>query len=355
MTQGFDLEAFRQTGVQVVKNFFEPDMREYFADLGRQISEEVATGRAGRQNQLVSGLDVNAAAHVSQSAALQAVARDMYGPDVCYLLGRVLMKDKAFAGSIEVHQDWPYFGGDTRKLNAFVPLTRCRPENGMIVFYEGSHAMGPVERGAIDVGRYPEFAPYCPDLEVGDILFADFLTWHSSAPSVEDEDRILLQVVLQPGSDRSSNNLFDGSWRPIGRHVPYRTSPMLNAVPSISVGPARGFLAAGEIEEAERMARGLAIDSALNVEAQLLLHDIAVHKGEDGAGHIAAAQTALASLADRVAQLRPPPEPAPEPELQPSEPDAQARIEELEAELAQIRRSTSWRVTAPLRWLRGVR
>jgi hypothetical protein len=347
MAQGLDLAAFRRTGVQVVKNFFEPDMREYFADLGRQISEEVATGQVVRQNQLVSGLDVNAAAHVSQSDALQAVARDMYGPDVCYLLGRVLMKDKTFAGSIEVHQDWPYFGGDTRKLNAFVPLTRCRRENGMIVFYEGSHAMGPVERGAIDIDRYPEFAPNCPELEVGDILFADFLTWHSSAPAVEDEDRILLQVVLQPGSDRSSNNLFDGSWRPIGRHVPYRTSPMLNALPSISVGPARGFFAAGEIEEAERMARGLSIDSALNVEAQLLLHDIAVHKGEDGAAYVAAADGALARLAERVAQLKPSPEPEPEP----SRTGAQSRIEALEAELGEIRRSTSWRLTAPLRWV----
>jgi hypothetical protein len=351
MTRGFDLDAFRQTGVQVVKGFFEPEMRERFAALGRRIGEEVRSGQVTRQAQFLGGLDVKAAAQVSDSAALQAAAREVLGPDVCWVVSRVLMKDKAFNGSIEVHQDWPYFGGDTRKLNAFVPLTRCRRENGMIVFYEGSHAMGPVERGAIDIDRFPEFEPNCPELEVGDVLFADFLTWHSSVPAVEDEDRILLQVVLQPGSDRSSNNLFDGRWRPLGRLAPYRTTPMLNAVPSIGVGPARGFFAAGEVEEAERMARGMAIDSALNVEAQLLLHDIAVHRGEDAAPYVAAADKALAGLADRVAALKDAPAVA---EVG-ANPDIAARLEQLQADLAAVKRSTSWRVTAPLRWLRGAR
>ena len=36
MTRGFDLQAFRQTGVQVVKGFFEPEMRERFALLAQR-------------------------------------------------------------------------------------------------------------------------------------------------------------------------------------------------------------------------------------------------------------------------------------------------------------------------------
>jgi hypothetical protein len=354
MTGVLDLEAFRRDGVQTVRDFFEPEIRDRFAALGRRIGDEVREGKVGRTAQFMSGLDVNVAAQVIDSQALHQAVRTVLGPDVCVLVGRVLIKDKTFSGAIEAHQDWPYFGGDTRKLNAFIPLTRCRRENGMMVFYEGSHGLGPVERGAIDVDRYPEFEPVCPHLEVGDILFADFLSWHCSVPAVEDEDRILLQVVFQPAADRSSSTLFEREWRALGRLSPYRTTPMLNAVPSVGIGPARGFLAGGEVEEAERMARGLRIDSPTHVEAHLLMHDIALAKGEDGAQHIAAADAALATLVERLAALRPPADLGGGADAVPAPlPDQQARIEQLSAELAAVRNSTSWRITQPLRWAAG--
>jgi hypothetical protein len=347
MAEAFDLGAFRKSGLQVVGDFFEPELREKLADLGRHIIEEVRSERVNRVNQFLDGFNVDADALLGNSAALRHAASQVLGPDICWLNVRVLMKDKSFRDSITVHQDWPYFGGDTRKLNVFVPLTRCRRENGMLVFYDGSHTLGPVERGVIDIDRYPEFAPTCPSLEVGDVLLADFLTWHSSIPVEEDEERILLQVVLQPASDRSSNNVLGKGWQPLGPVNPFRTTPMAETTPSIGVGSARAFLSAGRLDEAAGIARGLKADSALNVEAHLLLHEIAISRGEDATGFIDAADAALATLRERISGLRD----AGRTDVQ--EADSQARIENLEAGLAEVTNSTRWRITAPLRWIRN--
>jgi hypothetical protein len=347
MAEAFDLETFRRTGLQVVRNFFEPDLRDKLAALGRHIVEEVRSERVNRVNQFLDGFNVDADSLLGNSAALRGAASQVLGPDICWLNIRVLMKDRSFRDSITVHQDWPYFGGDTRKLNVFVPLTRCRRENGMLVFYDGSHALGPVERGVIDIDRYPEFTPNCPTLEVGDVLLADFLTWHSSIPAQEDDERVLLQLVLQPASDRSSNNVLGKGWQPLGPINPFRTTPMSETTPSIGVGSAQAFLGAGRLDEAASIARGLKADSALNVEAHLLLHDIAVRRGEDGSGFVDAADSALSALAQRVSGLRG------AAGTDAPNPDLQARIEHLQAALAEVRNSTSWRITAPLRWIRN--
>jgi hypothetical protein len=347
MAEAFDLETFRKTGLQVVRNFFEPELREKLGALGRHIVEEVRSQRVNRVNQFLDGFNVDADALLGSSTALRAAAGQVLGPDICWLNVRVLMKDRSFRDSITVHQDWPYFGGDTRKLNVFVPLTRCRRENGMLVFYEGSHTLGPVERGVIDIDRYPDFAPNCPTLEVGDVLLADFLAWHSSIPAEVDDERILLQLVLQPASDRSSNNVLGKGWQPLGPVNPFRTTPMSETTPSVGVGPARAFLGSGRLDEAASIARGLKADSALNVEAHLLLHDIAVRRGEDGADFVDAAEAALTTLAEQVSGLRG------GPGVDVGGAGLQARIDHLEAALAQVETSTSWRMTAPLRWIRS--
>ena len=347
MTEAFDLQTFRRTGVQVVRDFFEPGLRDRLGALGRHIAEEVGAGRVNRVNQFLDGFNVNADELFGDSTALRATASQVLGPDVCWLNIRVLMKDKSFSQSITVHQDWPYFGGDTRKLNVFVPLTRCRRENGMLVFYDGSHTLGPVERGVIDIDRYPEFAPVCPTLEVGDVLLADFLTWHSSTPAQEDDDRILLQLVLQPASDRSSNNVLGRGWQPLGPVVPLRSTPMQETTPSTGLGPALALLQSGLLDEAASMARGLKAESPLNVEAHLLLHEIAIRRGEEADGFIDDANAALRVLQERVSGL------AGKSKADVGDMALSTRIENLEGDLQRLRHSASWRVTAPLRWMRG--
>jgi hypothetical protein len=202
-----------------------------------------------------------------------------------------------------------------------------------------------VERGVIDIDRYPEFTPNCPSVDVGDVVFADFLAWHSSTPAETDDDRILLQLVLQPASDRSSNNVLGKGWQPLGPLSPLRTTPMQETTPSIGLGPARALLESGRLDEAAGIARGLKAESALNVEAHLLLHDIAVQRGEETADLVDAASAALGILQQRVSSL------GSGITTEAGDADLRARLERLEGDLAKVKSSTSWRLTAPLRWM----
>ncbi len=213
------------------------------------------------------------------------------------------MKDEAFGGSVMPHQDWPYFGGDTRKLSVFIPLSHCGFDNGSLTFFERSHTLGPVERGEIDVARYPEFPRNCPDLEVGDVLFADFLTWHSSHACENHDDRILIQVVLQSASDACCAKVFGNGYRD-GPVSLYRFSPMLRAVPSVGRDLIRLFMSNGQPEEACKMALGILEDDPDNVMAHLALAEIASGRGEIPTPHIEGAERALSILSAKVASAR---------------------------------------------------
>lgn len=295
----FDLAAYRRNGIQIVRGFFEPALTERFKSLAAKIGKGVSSGRVTRTVQFAIGVNL-AEARLSESAKLHAVAAQVLGEKIGQTFVRVLMKDKTFKSSIGAHQDWPYYGGDTRKLNVFIPLTPCGPHNGMIKFHVGSHALGPVERGDIDVDRYPDLVPVVPDLDVGDVLFADILTWHSSIQSLTDDDRILIQLALQPLSDPSSTIEFGKGKHKRLRQIPWRSTPMLNARPSIGSDVVNGLLNEGSLDEAERMARGLSIDSPLNVEARLFLAEIASRRGQDNHDQLREADAAHLELSRRV-------------------------------------------------------
>jgi hypothetical protein len=278
----FDAAAYRRNGVQVVKGFFEPALTERFRALGAKISEGVRSGGVGRTVQFALGINLDDEARLFESAKLRAVALDVLGEQIGQTYARVLMKDKTFKSAIGTHQDWPHFGGDTCKLNVFIPLTSCGPDNGMIKFHIGSHALGPVERGDIDIDRYPDLHQVVPDLEVGDVLFANILTWHSSIEALTDDDRILIQLALQPLSDPSSNVEFGKGLKEHLRYIPWRSTPMLNARPSVGSDFLNALMREGQLDEAERIARGLSLDSPFNVESQLILAEISSQSARFG-------------------------------------------------------------------------
>jgi hypothetical protein len=122
-----------------------------------------------------------------------------------------------------------------------------------------------------------------PELEVGDVLLADFLTWHGSHESETGEPRIMIQMVLQPLSDPSSSFQFGRSPEEWGPQVlPRRTTPMRTARPNIGILTLKEMIAYPAVDEAARMARGLCFDSPMNVEARLILADIINKQGHQG-------------------------------------------------------------------------
>jgi hypothetical protein len=279
----FDKASLRRDGVQVIKDFFEPDMKARFQALGERVVAGLESGELTRSQQFAIGVDLNKDACPSDSAALTAVAKDMFGEDIGQFYMRLVMKDAKFRTAIEAHQDWPYFGGDTNKLNVFIPITRCGADNGMVKYYVGSHLLGPVERGDIDIVRYPQFEGIIPELEVGDVLLADFLTWHSSHVSESGAPRIMIQMVLQPLSDPSTSFQFGRDPEAWGvPKMPRRTTPMRTARPTIGITTVKEMVAYPAVDEAARMCRGLCLDSRKNVEAHLLMAEIIAVKGDTG-------------------------------------------------------------------------
>jgi hypothetical protein len=281
--EAFDIAGLRRDGVQVIKNFFEPEMRARFKALGERVVAGLKSGEYDRTVQFVLGVDLDNEARPSDSAALTAVAEELFGKDIGQFYMRLVMKDATFRVPVEAHQDWPYFGGDTNKVAVFIPLSHCGADNGMVQYYAGSHFMGPVERGEVDVVRYPQFPGVTPEMEVGDVLIADFLTWHASGESETGAPRIMIQLVLQPLSDPSSSFQFGHSPEEWGPQVmPRKTTPMRTARPSIGILTVKEMVAYPAVDEAARMCRGLCLDSRKNVEAHMLMAEIIKIKGDTG-------------------------------------------------------------------------
>jgi ectoine hydroxylase-related dioxygenase (phytanoyl-CoA dioxygenase family) len=267
------LKAYTDDGVAVSKSFFTSETRAKLTALSEHVLAGVATGAIGRSGQFTSGVNDSDMAFLRTSPEILDFARQVLGPNVTLLLSRILMKDQAFSGHINHHQDWPYFGGDTKKLSFFIPLTRCNEENGQLVFYKGSHKMGPVERGDIDVKRYPEFPGVVPDVDLGDVLVADILTWHASVPATVVSPRIMIQMIVCPADDPVNSDLLTGS-RTNPYTCPTRLEPMRAPASNVSVQVARENFGRKDYAVAERICRGLIETESDNFGAFMMLYDL---------------------------------------------------------------------------------
>jgi hypothetical protein len=159
--------------------------------------------------------------------------------DLALYMNRVLLKDKNWSGAVSIHQDMPYFHGDTKKLSVFVPLTPTQAigGNGGLIFIKGSHKFGNLQRGMVKREIFPEMGDLAPDLEVGDVVYMNFLTWHFSDDAPVPSERPLMQIVYQPASDGSYGSeelgvreptLVSGSWKTT-HFAPYGKSTIPDA------------------------------------------------------------------------------------------------------------------------------
>lgn len=140
--------------------------------------------------------------------------------DVALYFSRLLLKDSSWSGAVALHQDLPYFHGGHRKLSAFVPLAPMSASDGGLCFVKGSHKFGMLERGSINREAFtspfgvPALEDLRPDVEPGEVVFMDFLTWHYSGAG--SSDRPLMQITFQPATDGSycsSPVLICGEWQ----------------------------------------------------------------------------------------------------------------------------------------------
>lgn len=136
-------------------------------------------------------------------------------------MNRLLLKDASSPDGVEPHQDYPYFHGGLPKLCVFVPLLPVKAAEGGLIFLKGSHKLGVKARGDLNRALYPPFEDVAPDLEPGDVVLMNILTWHYSLRG-NGEPRPILQIGYQPSTDGSYGGkilgvteptLISGEWK----------------------------------------------------------------------------------------------------------------------------------------------
>lgn len=210
-------EELKRDGVTVVRNLFS----EAYVDRMRQDMEIVhfglKSGELNREARFVAGKlpDTLDASGVPFRPELVSPIRVLLETEnVALYFCRLLLKDSTWAGAVELHQDLPYFHGGYRKISAFVPLAQMRANDGGLCFVKGSHNFGMLERGSINREAFAPLEDLRPDVEPGDVVFMDFLTWHYSGPG--KSERPLMQITFQPATDGSfcgSPILVSGEWQ----------------------------------------------------------------------------------------------------------------------------------------------
>jgi hypothetical protein len=215
--------AFQKDGVIVVKNFFETTERSNFLDAYNKLKKLVKENPSSREKRFYCGPLPTMLDQVYKSEQLVNLIERLLGEsNLCLYMKRMLIKDSLFNGDVSIHQDMPYFSGGQNKISVFIPLNRMNLNNGGLIFLKGTHKYGMLQRGTICVNNFPSFQELICDVEVGDLVIADFLTWHYSVPAVNNDDRPLLQLVYQPSHDGSwgssqlgvdSPTLVRGQWK----------------------------------------------------------------------------------------------------------------------------------------------
>lgn len=212
-----DWAEFHADGVMVQRGFFGAAFVSGFDHAVSQVHTDIRNNRLKRVGRFVEGgpLPDYLACMPQRNELREELRALMITPHIALYNSRLLLKDSGFSGAVELHQDMPYFTGG-RKISVFVPLMQMRANDGGLCFVKGSRKYGMLERGVIQLDKFPPMEHLRPDLEPGDVIFMDFLTWHYSGPCYSE--RPLMQITFQPATDGSyfdlpGPTLVSGEWQ----------------------------------------------------------------------------------------------------------------------------------------------
>jgi hypothetical protein len=274
-----DKALFERDGFVVLRGVLAEADREKLRAIYAEFQDRTAQGRVTRTSVHTAGDHSELFEWIDDFPAVRAAARAILGDDYCRLLARFLIKDSAYSGPVPAHQDYPYFGGQPVKLNVFVPMTPCNRSNGSLIFIKGSHRYGPLERGTIDIDRFPELEREAIEIEPGDLLIADFLSWHYSEGAPDPTPRVMVQVIYQPSSDPSSKILVSG--RLLNDAVcPIRAHPLLTRETEISFMNANVHFKHKDYPRAESLALDVLTGDPRNARVLFLLKKVCEAQGK---------------------------------------------------------------------------
>lgn len=207
MFQDSDIQRFRDDGFLIARDFFTQEQVRSLITGWKLSQAEIQsqTGNLQRLDRFVSGtLPSEIGELYQQESLLNATKIFLQEENIALYMNRLLVKDQQWNGSVANHQDMPYFHGSLDKLAVFIPLQPHNEATGGMRFIRGSHRFGNLGvRGTIDTDQFPAMDVVTPSLEVGDVLFMDFLTWHYSEEATVQSDRPILQIAYQSAKDGS--------------------------------------------------------------------------------------------------------------------------------------------------------
>lgn len=222
MLKHADVQKYQEDGFLVVHNFFTAHQVQLLLENWQVALAQIRSGTAQLQRVdrfLLGSLPMVIAGLYKDEKLVEVAHQILNTNDVALYMNRILIKDEQWNGPVATHQDMPYFHGGTHKLVAFVPLQTHNDSTGGLKLIKGSHRLGNLGvRGAIQHEQFPELKVVSPSLEVGDVLFMDFLTWHYSEAAKIPCERPLMQIAYQPATDGSyysleAPTLVSGQWQ----------------------------------------------------------------------------------------------------------------------------------------------
>lgn len=221
MLKDVDLQKYQEDGFLVVHHFFTQDQVQLLLENWRVALAQIQSGEASleRVDRFLFGTLPSVIANLYKDEKLVEVAHQVLRTqDIALYMTRILMKDERWNGAVATHQEVPYFHGGMNKLVAFVPLQTHNEMTGGLKLVKGSHRYGNLGRGAIEHEQFPDLEVVSPSLEVGDVMFMDFCTWHYSEAAKISCNRPLMQIAYQPATDGSyysleGPTLVSGQWQ----------------------------------------------------------------------------------------------------------------------------------------------
>lgn len=246
-----DVERFREDGVILVRQFFEPTaFQDIIDDLDQRVgllartnnlpSEDIRTIDIESTSQRLSALDTeNPGAQsiiydaMSKSPSMHAIASngDLIGlaeffvnPPVAHHDRFILLMSMPentwhLAGW---HQDWYYNEGPPGTITVYAPLQRTTEENGVLFFALGEHQKGLLPHGEFEDGfatKWHTIDPAAVDafdrvaissLEVGDLFVFNSLVPHAAQVNLSRSIRFVLNLRYHGLDD---DEFIESGWR----------------------------------------------------------------------------------------------------------------------------------------------
>jgi len=140
--------------------------------------------------------------------------------DLALYFSRILIKDSKANFNVTPHQDSAYFHGTTKKLSFFLFPKGNSFEKGGLTFVRDSHKYSLMPKGNIPIDNF-NLNYFCPNLTSGDIVVANFHTWHwSNIIKEQNFQRPIIQIVYQDSSCGSFHDMYQdkevlvcGKWK----------------------------------------------------------------------------------------------------------------------------------------------